>query len=59
MLKRFLLILICCCPLTCAQNVALAQDYASLPDDPGQLALPDAPTPMALLDEPGRTGRPD
>ena len=59
MLKRFLLILICCCPLACAQNVALAQDYAGLPDDPGQLALPDAPTPMALFDEPGRMARPD
>lgn len=59
MLKRFLLILICSYPMACAQNVALAQDYASLPDDPGQLALPDAPTPMALLDEHGRTARPD
>jgi membrane-associated phospholipid phosphatase len=59
MLKRYLLILICCCPLACAQNVALAQDYAGLPNDPGQLALPDAPTPMALLDEPGRMARPD
>ncbi len=66
--KRFsLLFLAFSCSLACAQNIDVAQDYASLPDDPGQLlrsaptvptAPPDDPGRMALPDDPGQTAKP-
>ena len=49
-----LLLLICLCYLF-ASNSALAQDYASLPDDPGLMALPEL---KASPDKPGQAVKP-
>jgi hypothetical protein len=60
MLKRIsFLFAIFSCSLACAQITAFAQDYASLPDDPGQLLLHDPPLQAALPDDPGRVALPD